>query len=76
MVATINGMIESNDKSAERIRLEAKHGQVWDTEELSADFTVEGFMAPFIVCVNKETGKKGTITFQHNPRFYFGWNEI
>lgn len=76
MVSAINEQIESNDGSAERARLEAQHGQVWNTEELSADFTVEGFMAPFIVATSNETGKKGTMLFQHMPRFYFDWNEI
>ncbi len=73
MVSDINHSIESDNKDAERIRLESEHGQVWDTVELSADFTVQGFMAPFIVCIEKKTDIKGTMMFQHNPRFYFGW---
>ena len=59
----------------ERIRLETIHGQVWDTQELQTDFTVQGFAAPSVICTNKESGKKGTLTFQHRPRFYFDWKE-
>ena len=75
-VAIINSKVESSDESAERVRLEAEYGQVWNTEELQADFTVEGFMAPFITCTNKETGKRGAMMFQHMPRFYFDWKEM
>ncbi len=59
----------------ERKQLEEMHGQVWSTDELTTDFKVESFAAPFVVCINKETGKKGTMMFQHRPRFYFGWEE-
>ena len=58
-------------KEDERARLEAKHGQVWDTQELQEDFKVEGFAAPCAVVVRKEDGAKGLLMFQHNPRFYF-----
>lgn len=60
-------------KEDERARLEAKHGQVWDTRELQEDFKVEGFAAPCAVVVRKEDGAKGLLTFQHDPRFYFGF---
>ena len=75
MVNTINSEAESNSKDSERKRLEAIHGQVWDTSELSQEFVVKRFMAPYVVCVNKETSKKGTMLFQHSPRFYFLWKE-
>jgi hypothetical protein len=75
-VAIINAQVESSDKDAERVRLEAEHGQVWNTEELSEEFTVDGFMAPFVTCTNKETGKRGAMMFQHMPRFYFDWKEM
>ena len=65
MVSAINSV------EGEREMLEKAHGQVWDTQELGKDFTVEGFMAPFIVVIEKATGKKGTMLFQHSPRYYF-----
>ncbi|WP_339684941.1 hypothetical protein [Gimesia maris] len=53
--------------------LEAKHGQVWDTSELQQDFSVEGFMAPFVLARRKSDGIRGTLKFQHSPRFYFSF---
>jgi hypothetical protein len=45
-VAELTGQVESNDKDAERKRLEALHGQVWNTDELGREFDVIGFAAP------------------------------
>ena len=73
MTNDINNAVESNDKDEERKRLEKEYGQIWDTMELGRDFVVEGFLAPFIMATNKETGEKGTLQFQHAPRFYFNW---
>ena len=75
MVKAVNSQVESNSKGNERKRLETQYGKVWDTTELSKEFVVKGFMAPYVVCTNKETGKKGTLMFQHSPRFYFRWKE-
>ena len=75
-ITKINSKIQSDDKDKERIRLEAEHGQVWNTDELAADFTVEGFMAPYVVVVRKSDGQKGTMKFQHLPRFYFNFAGI
>lgn len=66
---------EINAEAASRAALEAAHGQVWDTSELQQDFTVHGFMAPFVVATRKSDGVKGSLMFQHSPRFYFGWRE-
>ena len=51
----------------------AAGGQVWSTEEMRAEFTVQGFMAPFVVVTRKNTGQTGTLEFTHAPRWYFGW---
>jgi hypothetical protein len=74
-VAKINSAVESGDKAAERSRLVTEYGQVWDTEELSRDFTVKGFMAPFVVVKRKSDGVLGSLYFQHQPRFYFNFQE-
>jgi hypothetical protein len=58
-----------------REALEKLLGQVWDTQELIEDFNVESFLAPYVFATNRETGKKGSLTFQHQPRFYWGWDE-
>ena len=73
MVAGINGAVETDDNATERQRLEKEYGQVWETQQLGTDYEVLGFMAPFVVVKQKSTGKKGSLMFQHMPRFYFGF---
>ncbi len=64
---------EINQEPGSREILETQYGQVWNTEELSRDFNVIGFMAPYIVVTRKADGQKGSMEFQHNPRFYFNF---
>jgi len=45
----------------------------WNNEELSRDFQVIGFIAPFVVVVRKSDGAKGSLEFTHSPRFYFNF---
>ena len=61
--------------SSEFTRAEAELGgvQCWDTQELSRDFTVEGFRAPFVVVTRKADGVVGSLMFRHAPRLYFGF---
>ena len=53
MVAEINAL------QGTREYLEAKHGQVWDTNQLRQDFEVLGFGAPLVVVRRKSDGVKG-----------------
>ena len=64
---------EINAEPGSRLALEAQYGQVWDTSQLSADFTVKGFMAPFVVVRRKADGQVGSLEFQHSPRFYYSF---
>lgn len=66
---------EINSKSNSRESLEAVHGKVWDTSELTQDFDVQGFLAPYVVVRRKLDGKKGSLEFCHSPRFYYGFTE-
>lgn len=66
---------EINAEPGSREYLEAQHGQVWTTSELSNDFEVIGFMAPVVVVIRKSDRQKGSLFFQHSPRFYYGWEE-
>jgi len=75
LVAEVNAQVESEDRDRERKRLEAEHGQVWNTEELGRDFEVRCFMAPFVVVRRKKDGVDGALLFQHHPRFYFSFEE-
>ena len=62
-----------NTDAGDRERLEAQYGQVWDTQQLQADFDVLGFAAPFIVVRERRTGQMGSLFFQHSPRLYWGF---
>jgi hypothetical protein len=66
-------LVEINAEPGSREYLAAKHGDVWSTDELSRDFEVIGFMAPLIVVVRKSDRQKGSMMFQHHPRFYFSF---
>ena len=64
-----------NANLRDRAELEKQYGQVWNTEELARDYTVEGFAAPFVVVKRKSDDVVGTMIFQHSPRFYFAFTK-
>jgi len=64
---------EINNQPNERQALEAKHGQVWDGNQLREDFSVEGFLAPCVIVTRKRDSVRGTLFFQHTPRLYYGF---
>lgn len=64
-------LVTINADPGSREALEVEHGQVWDTRQLGEDFDVLGFMAPVVVVRRKSDGQKGSLYFQHSPRFYF-----
>ena len=65
---------EINASPNTREGLEARYGkEVWDTSQLQQEFRVLGFMAPYVVVMRKSDGVRGCITFQHDPRLYFGF---
>jgi hypothetical protein len=66
-------LAEINAQPGSREALEAEHGQVWDTRQLSQDFTVEGFLAPYVVVRRRSDGQRGSLMFQHDPRLYFNF---
>jgi hypothetical protein len=69
----INSTVESDDVLTERKRLEARYGQIWDAVQVADDFDVLGFMAPYVVVRRRSDGRKGSLEFQHLPRFYFNF---
>ena len=66
-------LVEINTEPGIREALESQHGQVWDTQELRRDFQVLGFAAPLAVVRRKSDGVRGSLEFQHQPRFYFSF---
>ena len=59
----------------ERKELEKRYGQVWDTKELQNDFKVLGFGAPYVAVIRKSDQVKGSLEFQHMPKFYFDFKK-
>ena len=62
--------LTEEEKSETRRELESTCGQVWNTEELTQDYTVVGFCAPFVQVERKSDDATGTLEFMHMPRFY------
>ena len=63
----------TNRAGHDRQALEAAHGQVWDEEELTQEFTVTAIIPPQVVVVRKADGQVGNLSFQNEPRFYFNF---
>jgi len=68
-------LAEINSNPKQKPELESEYGQTWDTAELARDFIVVGFLAPLIVVQRKSDGTVGSLEFQHQPRFYFNFQE-
>ena len=66
-------LTEINLVPGSREALEAKYGQVWDTGELAEEFQPLGFMAPLVIVRRRSDGARGSLEFQHSPRFFFNW---
>ena len=50
---------ELNRNAGARQQLLARHGQVWDAEELAREFEVIGFAAPYVVVRRKTDRQNG-----------------
>ena len=72
-IVRMQRLVEINVEPKSRQALAAVYGRVWDTDELCAEFEVTGFMAPFVGVRRRSDGQKGSLEFQHNPRFYFSF---
>jgi hypothetical protein len=48
----------------------------WTSEEFVQEFTVLGFLAPYVHVIRKSDGVEGSIMFRHNPRIYFGFKAV
>ncbi len=64
---------ELNAAPGSRENLELKYGKVWDTAQLSRDFEVLDFQTPYVIVKRRSDGARGSLEFQHMPRFYFNW---
>jgi hypothetical protein len=41
----------------------------------SVKFEVKGFMAPYVIVRRKSDDAVGSLEFQHEPRYYFSFQE-
>ena len=71
--ARVERLVQINSQPGNRDALEEAYGRVWDTAELAAEFEVLGFLAPFVIVRRRSDREKGSLEFQHNPRFYFNF---
>lgn len=67
-------LAEINAVPGSREALEAEHGQVWDTDQLREEFDVLAFLAPYVVVRRKSDDIKGSLEFQHAPRFFYSFS--
>lgn len=56
-----------------RVELAARHGRVWDTVELAREFVVTAIIDGVIVVRRKEDGAVGQMSYQNQPRYYYGY---
>jgi hypothetical protein len=52
-----------------------KYGEVLNTREVQEKYSIEGFMAPYVVARRRSDNVKGSLEFTHMPRFYFNFVE-
>ncbi|HMP02763.1 MAG TPA: hypothetical protein PKC45_09720 [Gemmatales bacterium] len=60
-------------KTREELEGEFGVGNVLDTRELAREYVVIGHSAPLLVVTRKSDGSTGTLQYQNDPRYYFGW---
>ena len=65
--------VEIHLARADLATLEARHGLVWDSQQLREAFEVLEFAAPCVLVRRKSDGALGSLELQHEPRFYFNF---
>ena len=58
-----------------KTELESDFDDVVDTAELKENYTVQSFLAPFVIVTRKSDGAVGTMEFTHDPRYYYRFIE-
>ena len=59
----------------EKVELEKIYGEVFTTGDAVQKYEFIAFCAPFVEVRCRSDGKRGTLEFQNNPRFYFKFIE-
>lgn len=70
--------INEHCRTPEEMRVELANlkmsTETWGPDELRERFEVLYFEEPFVVVVDRISGEKGSLMFQHKPRIYFGFD--
>ncbi len=53
--------------------LAADSGRKWTTTQLTEEFDVLGFAAPFVTVQRRSDGQLGSLEFTNSPRVYFSF---
>lgn len=63
------------DTEATKKELESIYGEgnVFTTAELTENFIVHAFLAPLVEVTRKSDNQKGSMLFNHMPRFYYNF---
>lgn len=56
--------------------LQRKYGQVWTVEQVEAQFEIEAFCPPLACATRRADGVRGTLVYQHCPRYYWSWEAV
>lgn len=55
----------------QRTEIETQVGPIVDTAELQQQYSVHSFLAPYVSVTRKADNVRGTMLFEHSPRFYY-----
>ena len=73
----LNMKTETHDErfAAFKSDLVTRYGadNVWNTDGIRENYSVETFLAPYCIVTRKSDGKRGTLEFTHQPRFYYNF---
>ena len=62
---------EINFQPRNRLELRRDFGEVWSHHEMAREFDVLLWVCPLVIVIRKRDGAKGSLLYQHRPRFYF-----
>lgn len=59
--------------SSTREQLEDTYAEVMDTKEAIERYQFLSFLAPFVSVRRRSDGMRGSLEFQHTPRYYYNF---
>ena len=73
LVAKLREYYAGATEETAREDLERKYGQIWNDEQLLAEFAAEIFDGPVLRVIRKADGQRGTVAYIDKPRLYFAF---